>query len=101
MPSPAGSSGSPVISASAEPTLRLAYRLYRTDQTFWVSSSSWLPVRWVTRESGVDTTTINYRYLRPTRARMALLRPRRALDSDAGRCCRSGPAGGLLPRLAY
>ena len=56
-------------------TFRLAYHLYRTDQTLWVSSSSWLPLRWVTRESGFDTTTINYRYLRPTRARMALLRP--------------------------
>ena len=56
-------------------TIRLTYHLYRTRQTLWVSSSSWLPIRWVTRDSGLGTTTINYRYLPPTRARLALLRP--------------------------
>lgn len=56
-------------------TIRLTYHLYRTRQTLWVSSANWLPVRWVTRDSGLDTTTIDYRYLRPTQARLALLQP--------------------------
>jgi hypothetical protein len=56
-------------------TLKLTYHLYRTTQTLWVSSSTWLPVRWVTRDSGFGTTTITYRYLRATPARIALLRP--------------------------
>jgi hypothetical protein len=58
-------------------SIRLTYHLGRTRETFWVSSASWLPVRWVTRDSGAGTTssTINYRYLPPTRARLVLLRP--------------------------
>ncbi len=56
-------------------TIRLTYRLYRTREMLWVSSASWLPIRWLTRDSGSGTTTIDYRYLRPTQARLALLRP--------------------------
>ena len=56
-------------------TIRLTYHLDRAREMLWVSSASWLPVRSVTRDSGVGTTTIDYRYLRPTRARLDLLRP--------------------------